>query len=145
VSSTRGVFEIIGDESSLSCPWLRKPFDRSGGWYYVFEGQAYGYVIGSASWKHIRDMKIYARNAVGHLVCVELMPVEEILPIELVACWNLDETEGDIATNLEPASGGLYIGAGSNLESGSFFQALVLSTVLRVAAGPTRLISTLWG
>jgi len=70
-------------------------------------------------------MKIYARNAVGHLVCVELMPVEEILPIELVACWNLDETEGDIATNLEPASGGLYIGAGSNLESGSFFRGLI--------------------
>ena len=37
---------IIGDEGSLSCPWLRKPFDRPGGWYYVFEGQDYGYVIG---------------------------------------------------------------------------------------------------
>lgn len=38
--------KIIGDESSLSCPWLRKPFDQPGGWYYVFEGQDYGYVIG---------------------------------------------------------------------------------------------------
>ncbi|MHC4369672.1 MAG: type II secretion system protein, partial [Planctomycetota bacterium] len=38
--------EIIGDEKSLSCPWLRKPFDQPGGWYYVFEGQPYGYVIG---------------------------------------------------------------------------------------------------
>ena len=37
---------IIGDESSLSCPWLREPFDQAGGWYYVFEGQDYGYVIG---------------------------------------------------------------------------------------------------
>jgi prepilin-type N-terminal cleavage/methylation domain-containing protein len=37
---------IIGDESSLSCPWLRKPFDQPDGWYYVFEGEDYGYVIG---------------------------------------------------------------------------------------------------
>ena len=36
----------IGDESSLSCPWLREPFDQPGGWYYVFEGQNYGYVLG---------------------------------------------------------------------------------------------------
>ncbi len=38
--------KIIGDERSLSCPWLRKPFDQPGGWYYVFHGQDYGYVIG---------------------------------------------------------------------------------------------------
>ncbi len=38
--------KIIGDERSLSCPWLREPFDQPGGWYYVFEGQDYGYVIG---------------------------------------------------------------------------------------------------
>lgn len=38
--------EIIGNERSLSCPWLRKPFDQPGGWYYVFEGEPYGYVIG---------------------------------------------------------------------------------------------------
>lgn len=37
---------IIGDERSLSCPWLRKPFDQPGGWYYVLAGQEYGYVIG---------------------------------------------------------------------------------------------------
>ncbi len=34
--------KIIGDESSLSCPWLRKPFDVTGGWYY----ENYGYVLG---------------------------------------------------------------------------------------------------
>jgi len=38
--------EIIGDERSLSCPWLREPFDQPGGWYYVFEGEDYGYVLG---------------------------------------------------------------------------------------------------
>jgi prepilin-type N-terminal cleavage/methylation domain-containing protein len=38
--------KIIGDESSLSCPWLREPFDQPGGWYYVFSGQDYGYVLG---------------------------------------------------------------------------------------------------
>jgi prepilin-type N-terminal cleavage/methylation domain-containing protein len=38
--------KIIGDERSLSCPWLREPFDQPGGWYYVFEGEDYGYVIG---------------------------------------------------------------------------------------------------
>ena len=38
--------KIIGDERCLSCPWLRKPFDVPGGWYYVFEGEDYGYVIG---------------------------------------------------------------------------------------------------
>ena len=38
--------KIIGDERSLSCPWLRKPFDQPGGWYYVLEGEDYGYVIG---------------------------------------------------------------------------------------------------
>jgi prepilin-type N-terminal cleavage/methylation domain-containing protein len=37
---------IIGDERALSCPWLRKPFDQPGGWYYVFEGMDYGYVLG---------------------------------------------------------------------------------------------------
>jgi len=37
---------IIGDERSLSCPWLREPFDQRGGWYYVFEGEDYGYVLG---------------------------------------------------------------------------------------------------
>lgn len=37
---------IIGDERSLSCPWLRKPFNQPGGWYYVFEGEDYGYVLG---------------------------------------------------------------------------------------------------
>jgi len=38
--------QIIGDERSLSCPWLREPFNQPGGWYYVFEGQDYGYVLG---------------------------------------------------------------------------------------------------
>ncbi len=33
---------IIGDERSLSCPWLREPFDQPGGWYY----DDYGYVLG---------------------------------------------------------------------------------------------------
>ena len=33
---------IIGDERSLSCPWLREPFDQPGGWYY----NDYGYVLG---------------------------------------------------------------------------------------------------
>lgn len=37
---------IIGDERGLSCPWLREPFNQAGGWYYVFEGEDYGYVIG---------------------------------------------------------------------------------------------------
>lgn len=37
---------IIGDEHCLSCPWLREPFNQPGGWYYVFEGQDYGYVLG---------------------------------------------------------------------------------------------------
>ncbi len=37
---------IIGDEKILSCPWLREPFNRPGGWYYVYEGQDYGYVLG---------------------------------------------------------------------------------------------------
>ena len=37
---------IIGDERCLSCPWLREPFNQPGGWYYVFEGQDYGYVLG---------------------------------------------------------------------------------------------------
>ncbi len=37
---------IIGDERALSCPWLRKPFNQPGGWYYVYEGQDYGYVLG---------------------------------------------------------------------------------------------------
>jgi prepilin-type N-terminal cleavage/methylation domain-containing protein len=37
---------IIGDERSLSCPWLREPFNHPGGWYYVYEGQNYGYVLG---------------------------------------------------------------------------------------------------
>jgi len=38
--------KIIGDERSLSCPWLREPFDQPGGWYYVLDGQDYGYVLG---------------------------------------------------------------------------------------------------
>jgi prepilin-type N-terminal cleavage/methylation domain-containing protein len=37
---------IIGDERSLYCPWLREPFNHPGGWYYVYEGQDYGYVLG---------------------------------------------------------------------------------------------------
>ena len=37
---------IIGDERSLSCPWLREPFNQRGGWYYIYEGQNYGYVLG---------------------------------------------------------------------------------------------------
>ena len=37
---------IIGDERALSCPWLREPFNQPGGWYYVYEGQDYGYVLG---------------------------------------------------------------------------------------------------
>jgi prepilin-type N-terminal cleavage/methylation domain-containing protein len=37
---------IIGDERCLSCPWLREPFNHPGGWYYVYEGQDYGYVLG---------------------------------------------------------------------------------------------------
>ena len=38
--------KIIGDESSLRCPWLREPFGEPGGWYYVYEGADYGYVLG---------------------------------------------------------------------------------------------------
>lgn len=38
--------KITGDARCLYCPWLRKPFDVPGGWYYVFEGEDYGYVIG---------------------------------------------------------------------------------------------------
>lgn len=38
--------EIIGDERCLSCPWLGKPFNEPGGWYYVLGGQEYGYVLG---------------------------------------------------------------------------------------------------
>jgi hypothetical protein len=38
--------------------------------------------------------RIYARNATGHLVCVELWPDMET---KLVAHWKLDETEGSIA------------------------------------------------
>ena len=38
--------------------------------------------------------KLYARNAAGSLVCVELMPYKEI---ELAAHWKLDETEGSTA------------------------------------------------
>jgi prepilin-type N-terminal cleavage/methylation domain-containing protein len=38
--------KIIGDEKSLRCPWLREPFGQPGGWYYVYEGADYGYVIG---------------------------------------------------------------------------------------------------
>lgn len=37
---------IIGDERALSCPWLREPFNQPGGWYYIYEGQPYGYVLG---------------------------------------------------------------------------------------------------
>ena len=35
------------------------------------------------------------------------------------------EVAGDMATDLEPASGGLTIGAGGNLEIGSFFSGLI--------------------
>ena len=35
------------------------------------------------------------------------------------------EVAGETATGLEPASEGLYIGAGGNLESGSFFSGLI--------------------
>jgi prepilin-type N-terminal cleavage/methylation domain-containing protein len=38
--------DIIGDASSLSCPWLKEPFNDPNGWYYYFSGQPYGYVIG---------------------------------------------------------------------------------------------------
>lgn len=38
--------DIIGDERALYCPWLRKPFDVPGGWYYVLDGEDYGYVLG---------------------------------------------------------------------------------------------------
>jgi len=38
--------KIIGDESCLSCPWLREPFDDPNGWYYDLDGHDYGYVIG---------------------------------------------------------------------------------------------------
>jgi prepilin-type N-terminal cleavage/methylation domain-containing protein len=36
----------IGDQKCLSCPWLRKPFDDPNGWYYVYHGEPYGYVLG---------------------------------------------------------------------------------------------------
>jgi prepilin-type N-terminal cleavage/methylation domain-containing protein len=42
----RALVKIIGDESSLRCPWLREPFGEPGGWYYVYEGADYGYVLG---------------------------------------------------------------------------------------------------
>jgi prepilin-type N-terminal cleavage/methylation domain-containing protein len=45
-SMRNALVRIIGDERSLSCPWLREPFDQTGGWYYVFEGEDYGYVLG---------------------------------------------------------------------------------------------------
>lgn len=38
--------KIIGDEKCLSCPWLREPFDVTGGWYYIYSGEDYGYVLG---------------------------------------------------------------------------------------------------
>ena len=38
----KALVKIIGDESCLSCPWLREPFDVPGGWYY----EDYGYVLG---------------------------------------------------------------------------------------------------
>ena len=37
---------LIGDARALSCPWLRDPFDDPNGWYYVYYGEDYGYVIG---------------------------------------------------------------------------------------------------
>jgi prepilin-type N-terminal cleavage/methylation domain-containing protein len=38
--------DIIGDQKVLSCPWLRDPFNDPNGWYYVYYGETYGYVIG---------------------------------------------------------------------------------------------------
>jgi len=55
--------------------------------------------------------KIYARNATGRLVCVEPMPAEEAPPVELVAYWKLNETEGDIAHNSTGQEDGLLFGA----------------------------------
>ncbi|TKJ36398.1 MAG: hypothetical protein CEE38_11305 [Planctomycetes bacterium B3_Pla] len=54
--------------------------------------------------------KIYARNATGHVVCVELVPIGEAMPIGLVAHWNLDETEGDIAHDSAGEQDGLLFG-----------------------------------
>jgi len=54
--------------------------------------------------------KIYARNAAGHLVCVELTPVGGGLPTELIAHWNLDETAGDIAHNSAGGEDGILFG-----------------------------------
>ena len=42
----KALVTIIGDEKILSCPWLREPFDQPDGWYYVYEGDRYGYVLG---------------------------------------------------------------------------------------------------
>ena len=38
--------DIMGDPRPLACPWLREPFDDPNGWYYVYYGESYGYVIG---------------------------------------------------------------------------------------------------
>ncbi|MHC4326517.1 MAG: outer membrane protein assembly factor BamB family protein [Planctomycetota bacterium] len=54
--------------------------------------------------------KIYARNAAGHVVCVELVPTGEASPTGLVAHWNLDETEGDIAHDSAGEQDGLLFG-----------------------------------
>ncbi len=54
--------------------------------------------------------KIYARNAAGSLVCVELMPPGGTVPTGLAAYWNLDETEGHIAHNSVGEEDGLLFG-----------------------------------
>jgi outer membrane protein assembly factor BamB len=77
-----------------------------------YRGIGRGRILTGKCWSVpvLANGKIYARNAMGHLVCVELMPVEEILPIELIAYWKLDETEGDIAYDSAAAHDGVVIG-----------------------------------
>ena len=54
--------------------------------------------------------KIYARNAGGHMVCAAMAPVGGTQPIGLVAHWNLDEAEGNVAHNSAGVHDGVLSG-----------------------------------
>ena len=71
-----------------------------------------GRILSGKCWSvpTLANGKIYARNAAGRLVCVELMGVGETLPIELIAYWRLDETAGDIAHNSAGTEDGFLFG-----------------------------------
>jgi outer membrane protein assembly factor BamB len=99
--------------------------------------------------------KIYARNAAGHLVCVELMPVGGTSPVGLVAHWNLDETEGDIAydtAGLNDASvigGALWQPTGGQvngaLELDGVDDYVITDQVLNPAEGPFSILAWVKG